>query len=263
MLAYAPCNAASPAGSTHNPANLPGDACIPPVQYTPRLTAGDPGVNGSPVNFRGSAKIRIAGPPTCIGCPVSLSLLFPGPDPMPPPQVNNRLEDVRCTPAYAAGSGAGVCSAAGSGNVLIAGGASPNPDYTGDLHLGTWVRITDQANSGPAPSGPYNHDATTKDLFFGVPMDCSVTSSMSIGATCLPRYTDAKAMCSCIVQNKRTIYEVGVGTPSATLPGTGGIFVMDGGSDGNVDPPGTVPTEVPAVDPDSPAPFARQGLFAP
>ena len=44
VIAYAPCDA--PGAGQHNPANLPGAACAP-AQYTPRLTAGDPVVNGS------------------------------------------------------------------------------------------------------------------------------------------------------------------------------------------------------------------------
>src|SRR4051794_18649726 len=138
VIAYQPCTAPN---AQHNPANLPGGACTPPVQYTPRLTAGDPAVNGSGANFRGNIKLAVTLAPS--------NVQFPSGAPN-----NNYVQDVRCTPAYAAGSGAAVCNAPGSANVLLAGGASPNPDYSGALNVAAYIRITDQANSGPA-GGPY------------------------------------------------------------------------------------------------------------
>jgi len=241
VIAYAPCNAASPAGSTHNPANLPGDACIPPAQFTPRLTAGDPVVNGSAANFRGNVRLSVTQGPT--------NVQFPSGAPS-----GNYVNDVRCTPAYDAGNPA-VCGAVpGSGNLLTAGGASPNPDYSGDLNVIAYIRITDQANSGPV-GGPYTQDATIKDLAFAVAADCATTAATNIGGTCLPRHASANALCGCVATGKRSNIEVGVGTPSATLPAAGGIFSMDGGNDGVV-------TDL-VPDTDSPAPFTRQGLFLP
>ena len=244
VLAYRPCNTADPAGSTHNPANLPGDACLSGSpsfgQFTPRLTAGDPVVNGSLANFRGNVRLSVTTGPT--------NVQFPSGAPN-----GNYVQDVRCTPGYA-GANPVVCGAAGSGNVLIAGGASPNPDYSGDLNVIAYIRITDQANIGPV-GGPYTTDATIKDLAFAVAADCAVTASTSIGGTCLPRHASANALCGCVASGKRSNIEVGVGTPSATLPAAGGIFSMDGGNDG------VVADLVP--DTDSPAPFSRQGLFLP
>jgi hypothetical protein len=241
VIAYAPCTAGT---LQHNPANLPGSACNPPTQYTPRLTAGDPVVNGSAANFRGNIKLVVTTAPS--------NVQFPSGAP-----ANNYVNDVRCTPGYAAGPGVGVCSAVGSGNVLIAGGASPNPDYSGALNVAAYIRITDQANSGPA-GGPYTQDATVQDLAFAVAADCSVTASTSIGSTCLPRWASANALCGCVATGKRSNIEVGVGNSAAgaasSLP-TGAIFSMDGGNDG------VVPDLV--ADTDSPAPFSRQGLFLP
>ena len=134
------------------------------------------------------------------------------------------------------------------------GAASPNPDYSGDLNVIAYIRITDQANSGPV-GGPYTSDATIKDLAFAVAADCATTPHTFIGGTCLPRHASANALCGCVATGKRSNIEVGVGTPSATLPAAGGIFGMDGGNDGVV-------TDL-VPDTDSPAPFARQGLFLP
>jgi hypothetical protein len=242
VIAYAPC--VPPGNATHNPANLPGAACNPPVQYTPRLTAGDPVVNGSSPNFRGNVKLVVTTGPT--------NVQFPSGAPS-----NNYVSDVRCTPAYDAGSPA-VCSAVpGSGNVLIAGGASPNPDYSGDMNVVSYIRITDQANSGPV-GGPYTLDATVEDLAFAVAADCTVTASTSIGSTCLSRHASAQALCGCVASGKRGNIEVGVGNAAggaATARPTGAIFASDGGNDG------VVADLVP--DPDSPAPFTRMGLFLP
>jgi len=240
VLAYAPCNTASPAGSTHNPANLPGDACIPPAQFTPRLTAGDPAVNGSAANFRGNVRLNVTLAPSDVA--------FPSGAP-----AGNYTNDVRCTPGYA-GANPVVCGAPGSANLKPDATASPNPDYSGDLNVVAYIRITDQANSGPT-GGPYTSDATIKDLAFAVAADCSVTAATNIGGTCLPRHASANALCGCVASGKRSNIEVGVGTPSATLPAAGGIFSMDGGNDG------VVADLVP--DTDSPAPFTRQGVFLP
>jgi len=241
VIAYTPCTAPN---AQHNPANLPGGACTPPVQYTPRLTAGDPAVNGSAANFRGNIKLAVTLAPS--------NVQFPSGAPN-----NNYVQDVRCTPSYAAGSGAAVCSAPGSGNVLLAGGASPNPDYSGALNVAAYIRITDQANSGPA-GGPYTSDATVQDLAFAVAADCSVSASTSIGSTCLPRHASANALCGCVATGKRSNIEIGVGNSSggaATSLPTGAIFASDGGNDG------VVADLVP--DTDSPAPYSRMGLFLP
>jgi hypothetical protein len=241
VIAYAPCTAPN---AQHNPANLPGGACTPPAQFTPRLTAGDPAVNGSGANFRGNIKLAVTLAPS--------NVQFPSGAPN-----NNYTQDVRCTPGYASTAGAAVCSAPGSGNVLLAGGASPNPDYSGALNTVSYIRITDQANSGPA-GGPYTSDATVQDLAFAVAADCTVTASTTIGSTCLPRHASANALCGCVATGKRSNIEVGVGNSAAgaasSLP-TGAIFGMDGGNDG------VVPDLV--ADTDSPAPFSRTGLFLP
>jgi len=245
VIAYQPCLTATPAGNAHNPANLPGAACSPPVQYTPRLTAGDPVVNGSAANFRGNIKLVVTTAPT--------NVQFPSGAP-----ANNYVQDVRCTPGYAAGAGAGVCSAPGSGNLLLAGGASPNPDYSGALNASSYIRITDQANSGTACPPTCTSDATVQDLAFAVAADCATTPSTSIGATCLPRHASANALCGCVASGKRSNIEIGVGNSAAgaasSLP-TGAIFATDGGNDG------VVPDLV--ADTDGAAPFTRTGLFLP
>jgi len=245
VIAYVPCNASNPAGNQHNPANLPGQACTPPVQYTPRLTAGDPNVNGSAANYKGQVKLVVQ---TTGGDDV----LFPSGAPN-----GNYQQDVRCTAGYASANPA-VCNGA---NVLIpaaGGGPSPNPDYSGDLNAIAYIRITDQANSGTAcpPSCP--NDATIQDLAFAVPADCANTASTAIGGLCLTRWASAGALCGCVATGKRSNIEVGVGNSAAGAASsqpTGAIFAMDGGNDGQV--ADLVP------DPDSPAPFTRQGLFLP
>jgi len=249
VIAYRPCNTATPAGEAHNPANLPGAACTPPVQYTPRLTSGDPIVNGSAANYKGNVKLVVT---TAGGDDVQ----FPSGAPS-----GNYQQDVRCTPAYNAGNPAVCGGAAGSGNVLIpaaGGGPSPNPDYSGDLNAVAYIRITDQANSGTACPPTCPDDATVQDLAFAVPADCATTPSTSIGGTCLPRWASAGALCGCVATGKRSNIEVGVGNSAAGAASsqpTGAIFAMDGGNDGQV--ADLVP------DPDSPAPYTRQGLFLP
>jgi hypothetical protein len=245
VIAYRPCVTATPAGEAHNPANLPGAACTPPAQYTPRLTAGDPVVNGSAANFRGNIKLVVVTSPDDVNFPSGA----PG---------GNYVQDVRCTPGYASANPA-VCNGA---NVLLpsaGGGPSPNPDYSGSLNTVAYIRITDQQNSGtncPAISCP--DDATVQDLAFAVAADCANTGSTSIGSTCLPRWASAGALCGCVATGKRSNIEVGVGNSSAgaasSLP-TGAIFAMDGGNDG------VVPDLV--ADTDSPAPYTRTGLFLP
>jgi len=246
VIAYAPCVA--PGAGQHNPANLPGAACAP-AQYTPRLTAGDPVVNGSAPNYRGNIKLAVTLAPT--------NVQFPSGAPN-----NNYVQDVRCTPAYAASAGGiPVCSAAGSANVLTAGGASPNPDYSGALNVAAYIRITDQANSCLTGSGcvaPYNSDATVEDLAFAVGADCVTTPSTSIGGTCLPRWSSANALCGCVASGKRSNIEIGVGNSAAGAASsrpTGAIFASDGGADG------VVPDLL--ADTDGPAPFSRMGLFLP
>jgi hypothetical protein len=239
VIAYQPCT--PPGNATHNPANLPGAACTPPVQYTPRLTAGDPIVNGSQANFRGNVKMYATTGPD--------NVQFPSGAPN-----DNYVRDVRCTPGYAAGPGAAVCGvSAGSQNVLITGGASPNPDYEGDLRFMWYARFTEQANSGPV-GGPYTQDATVEDIPMPVAADCAATTAQNIGSTCLPRFISWNGVCGCTPQGKRANVEIGVGNPDAPSS-AGGIFVMDGGDDGSV-------SQL-APDADSPAPFAREGLFLP
>ena len=151
-----------------------------------------------------------------------------------------------------------VCSAAGSGNVLIAGGASPNPDYSGALNIVSYIRITDQANSGTACPPTCTSDATVQDLAFAVAADCSVTR----------QHVDRRYLPAALRQRQRAVWlrgigkrsniEVGVGNSAAGAASsrpTGAIFAMDGGNDG------VVPDLL--ADTDSPAPFARQGLFLP
>jgi hypothetical protein len=250
VIAYNPCAAASPAGQVHNQNNLPGFSCTPPSQMTPRLTAGDPVVNGSAANFRGQVKLVVA----------TGNVLFPSPAPAGS-NTNNFHSDVRCTGGYAGSAPAGICDAVGSGNVLLLGGASPNPDYTGDLNVVSAIRITDQANNGNSgagfcdgtPTQTCPDDGTVQVLNFAVAADCSTTASTAIGGFCTPRFASANALCGCVATGKRSNIEVGVGSaPGGVLSG---IFSTDGGTDG------VTPNGVP--DTDSPAPFSRQGVFIP
>ena len=142
---------------------------------------------------------------------------------------------------------------AGSANTFLSGDPGAPPDYTGALNLILPLRITDQSNSGPA-GGPYTADATMVDTNFAVALDCAVTASTIIGASCLPRHASANALCGCIPNGKRMNVEIGVG--EVGTPGVrGGIYAMDGGTDGNVNDL--------VDDTDGPSVFARQGVFLP
>ena len=243
VIAYTPCTTATPPGNVHNPANIAGGAgaCSPPAMLTTRLTVGNPNLNLSVVNFRGNAKLSVKS-----STPINLEF------PAGPPK-GNYYTDVRCSEAYKDGPGAAVCTAPGSANNFIPGDPGAPPDYTGDLDLILPLRITDQSNSGPV-GGPYTADATMMDVNFAVALDCAVTAANNIGASCLPRHTDANALCGCIPSGKRMNIEIG--NENAGTPGIrGGIHVMDGGTDGNV-------ADL-VDDTGSPAVFARQGVFLP
>ena len=84
VIAYAPCTTATPPGNSHNPANIAGGACSPPALLTPRLVVGNPGIDGSPPNFRGNAKLSVTVNPS--------NLQFPAGAPN-----GNYYNDVRCS----------------------------------------------------------------------------------------------------------------------------------------------------------------------
>jgi len=244
-IAYTTCTTATPPGETHNPANLPGAACTPPTQATPRLTAGAPQVNGAVANFKGNVLLKVQTSP-------SDDVLFPAPSPAGS-STNNYFQDVRCTQTYAGGTGAAVCAnanAAGIGPCAV-----QCPDYGGSgaaLNVIAQIQITDQKNSGCSvasgcatpcpPTCP--DDATVTPLGFAVPADCSTTVSTAIGGFCVPRFASANAECACVATGKASNIEL-----------LSPIFAQDGGDDGQVAPL--------APDPDNPRTFAKNGLFLP
>lgn len=249
VIAYNACTVVggSPPTNTHNPANLPGDACTPPVKSTSRLTAGDPTQNGAPANFKGNVKlvVKTTAPDDVL---FPCGGVFPSPSTCLPDGAGkvtlananrNYFQDVRCESSYASGPGAGVCTNANA-NAL--------PDYKGALNVISNIRITDEANSGPAAtcngtdtSGCTN-DATIANLNFAVPADCIDTAATNIGGFCTPRYASAGAICGCVATGHRSNIELGQ------------VFAMDGGDDGVVAPL--------APDPGAQT-YARMGLFLP
>ena len=155
-----------------------------------------------------------------------------------------------------------MCTDPSSGNNLTSPPNTPGapPDYSGDLNVIVPFRFTDERNSGPTgtcsgvnPSG-CTLDATLQDMNMALAFDCAVTPNPGIGAFCTSRWASMGALCGCVPTGKRWSGEIGA-TPSGGGPLTGGIYVMDGGTDG------VIADLVP--DTDGPALFARQGIFVP
>lgn len=236
VIAYDACTTVggSPAGWEHNPANLAGDACAPPVRSSPWLTAGEPPAAGG-ANFSGNVKLVVC--TTAAQCSAgggsgTEDVLFPSGAPS-----GNFVTDVRCA------------NPGGMTNTTVC----VNPNSVGGPDFGTTnalspallkadsiIRITDR-NTGPSSGpGPYTAEGTTKDLEFPVPMLCSVTGSTTIGGSCLPARASANAACGGCV---------GVGKLSNI--GVGQIEIREGGPDGT------------PFDANPTFQYATQGLFIP
>jgi hypothetical protein len=112
--------------------------------------------------------------------------------------------------------------------------ASDLSDYTGALRAETDLRITDKQNS-PVP----NHNGTVEDTSFGFTVPCAATIAAGIGATCSVNTTANSLTPGLVIENKRSIWQLGQ------------IRVYDGGADSDGDTPGDNTL------------FATQGIFVP
>jgi hypothetical protein len=106
-------------------------------------------------------------------------------------------------------------------------------DYTGQLQLLPSLRITDRL-SGSVPVDP----ATVTDLGYPVTVPCTATTATTVGSTCSVSTTADAVTPGLMVENKRTILEVGQ------------VKVFDGGADGLAATPGNTL-------------FASEGVFVP
>jgi hypothetical protein len=233
VIAYDACTVVggSPPGQEHNPANLAGDACAPPVRSSPWTTAGEP--PGAPANFKGNVKLVVC--TTAAQCSAgggsgTEDVLFPSGAP-----AGNYLQDARCA------NPGGMTN----GTVCVNPNAAQGPDFGTTnaatpalLKAASIIRITDR-NTGPT-GGPYTTEGTTKDLEFAVPLLCSVTGATTIGGSCLPARASANAACGgCVGVAKLSNIQV----PT--------IEVREGGPDGT------------PFDANPSFQYATQGLFIP
>jgi len=232
VIAYNECTTVggSPPGQEHNPANLAGDACAPPVRSSPFLTAGEP--PGAPAQFKGNVKLVVCTTTnTCTsgGGSGSEDVLFPSGAPS-----GNYLTDVRCA------NPGGMTNT----TVCVNPNTAQGPDFGTTsaatpalLKATSHIRITDR-NTGPT-GGPYTTEGTTQDLDFDVPLLCSVTPA-SIGGSCLPARSSANTACGgCVGVAKLSNVQV----PT--------IQVREGGADGT------------PFDANPSFMYAQQGVFIP
>lgn len=194
-VAYNECVTASPPTETHNPANLAGFSCAPPVKSSNFVTSGEPTINGAVANFKGAINLKVLNP-----ADVSFN----------PGTSGSYLQDIRCGSSYPGGHPACV----------NANAAGTPADYTGLLSGDSFLRITDNNNS--STGGPtYTDSGTVQQLLFTVPISCSSTASTAIGSTCVPAAATANALCGCVASGKRSNIEVGQ------------VFITDGNADAN------------------------------
>jgi len=254
-IAYNECTTVGgdPAGQTHNPDNLPGDACtaagtMTPMKATsPLLTAGEPPV--TPAQFEGQVKIQVCSDATGIAVTCSGNggistgsaggdVIFKGGFPQ-----NNYLLDVRCKGANVGNSWCANPNTAGGPDY-----GTTSPTAPALLAAKALIRITDR-NTGPA-GGPYTQEGTTKDLDFEVPIICSATAG-TIGGSCVPAKSSANNI---LTPGCATTPPCVVATGKLSNIETGQISVTDGGDtpvDGNPFA-GTGNKD-----------YARQGIFIP
>jgi acyl-homoserine lactone acylase PvdQ len=187
--------ACSSPNRTHG-APLSFGACSPPVLRSDYLTVGTPDSNGKAANSVGSVTLNVQ------------------PD---NPATTADEADVLVN--------AGITDVRNQGTLT---------DYTGQLRLGTTVRITDRNNGGASGSDP----ATVSDIPLGVTMPCAATADTTIGGNCSVATSLDSLVPGTITGGSRSIWQLGE------------VTVIDGGADGLIS---TSPNTV----------FARQGLFVP
>jgi hypothetical protein len=179
--AYEQCTAPN---RTHG-APLAFPSCTPPVQSSNYLTIGTPDANGAPAKSEGHALLKVVpGSPSEVSISLSIS-------------------DVRCKP----GTAASVCAGPN---------AADGPDYSGQVHLGATVRISDHDN-GPNRNEP----ATVMDIPFEAQFNCVNTPDTTIGGLC----NAPPAPClGCFPANVRPLAVVGMTQ----------VLIVDGGQDGQI-----------------------------
>ncbi len=114
-------------------------------------------------------------------------------------------------------------------------------DYTGKVLLRASLQITDRNNAAENPE-----TGTVQVIPLQLPVSCTPTASTSVGSTCSLRSTIDAAIPGTIVENQRSIWELGQ------------IEIYDAGPNGT----GYVSCPPTCGDGDEAA-FMRQGVFAP
>ena len=109
-------------------------------------------------------------------------------------------------------------------------------DYTGEVEVGSTLRITDRSNE--AVGGGSADPATVTDIPFSVPGTCGATADPTIGGTCSVSTGFNAVVPGAVVDGKRSVWELDQ------------FVLYDGGADGEWE---TAPNTV----------FARQGMFIP
>ena len=181
---------------THGPP-LDSPSCNPPQQASASLTVGSADANARPTKSEGTLRVvAVAGTP---GPPDDADVV-----------VTANLIDVRRL--------------------------SDLEDYTGEVEVGSVLRITDRWNAVTAGGG--SDAATVIDIEFPIPGVCGATADPTIGATCSVSTGFNALVPGAVIEGKRAVWQLDQ-------------FVLnDGGADGEAE---TAPNTV----------FARQGILVP
>jgi len=224
-----------PAGMVHGgtlafPSCQVGGAGVIGGPSSSNLSLGSPG-SPAPAPAQGSGFVLLC---TSTGCGTPPTLPAGGGD----VQIESVITDVRCV------GGTTTCTAPGSN------GAQTTTDYTGAVRGSAIIRITDHNNGPPA----YTTSATVVDIPFTVDGACAANpgngiAGAPIGGTCSVHTTANTVVPGAGTPGKLGIIEVGVGSG----PGSGGVIITDGGSNGSV----TDTTDGPNNN------FLRQGILIP
>jgi hypothetical protein len=92
----------------------------------------------------------------------------------------------------------------------IRSGSFTGADYAPDMTLVVRLRVTDKRSCAPSGcSAGYYQPATTTDLDFSVPISCTDTASVAIGATCNANTSaDAVLPGDAILESRQTVIDV-------------------------------------------------------
>ncbi len=180
MIAYRQCASAN-ANRTHGPA-LIAESCNPQVQDSTTLIVGVFDANGFQPKNNGYVKLTVCPSGTTAGGNCATPSGMTSPD----LRIELNTTDVRCAATNAACPG-------GFGS-----------DYSGKLLLRLPFRITDKYNGTLG-----NDPGTTVDNDFNVPVQCSITTDTTVGASC-SIVTRANAVVpGSIASGKRGNWELG------------------------------------------------------